>query len=193
MLTCLVNCDRNVEYHSANIYLLKVNTRNIKSCEICSELTIKTPEWRLDLEHVSHIFRVFLLLTRLWLCLGNLAGISEDDIKQMITSMQVLEIVASNLQESLTERVGIGFLLMMLESESQLRKKLFCLFWRKPFKYDEKCFLFHVKSIVSSYPQSPQANPPPRWATFMQNNPPPASRHLNNSPSVFFLDSEPYS
>ena len=30
---------------SAGIYLLKVNNRNIKTrCEICSKLTIKTPE-----------------------------------------------------------------------------------------------------------------------------------------------------
>ena len=32
---------------SANIYLLKVNSKKIrKRCEICSELTIKTPERR---------------------------------------------------------------------------------------------------------------------------------------------------
>ena len=50
--------------------------------------------------------------------------------------MQVLEIVASNLQESLTERVGIGFLLTSLKSNSlsQLPKTL--------------SFLFHVKSMV---------------------------------------------
>ena len=146
MLTCLVNCDRNVEYHSANIYLLKVNTRNIKSCEICSELTIKTPEWRLDLEHVSHIFPVFLLLTRLWLCLGNLAGISEDDIKQMITSMQVLEIVASNLQESLTERVGIGFLLMMLSLNHNLGKSCSVCFEESPLKMMKNAFYFMLKA-----------------------------------------------
>ena len=35
-------------YHPAGIYLLKVNNRNTrKRCEICSKLTIKTPErWR---------------------------------------------------------------------------------------------------------------------------------------------------
>ena len=38
----------NAEKHClANIYLLKINNRNIrKKCEICSKLTIKTPERR---------------------------------------------------------------------------------------------------------------------------------------------------
>ena len=55
------------------IYLLKVNNRNTKTrCEICSKLTIKTPErrkWRrsgvfvVNLEHISHLVAVFLLLT----------------------------------------------------------------------------------------------------------------------------------
>ena len=40
------------------IYLFKVNNRNTRSrCEICSKLTIKTPE------HTSHLVLVFLLLT----------------------------------------------------------------------------------------------------------------------------------
>ena len=151
MLMMLVNCQRNVKNYSAIIYLLQVNTRNTRErCEICSKLTIKTLEWRLDVSlmfllltlNIFCVFVVFLLLlwtckcllTSLWFYLGNLAGISEDDIKQLITSMQVLEIVASNLQESLTERVGIGFLLMVLKSHSQLPKKLFYLLQWKPFK-----------------------------------------------------------
>ena len=41
-----------------NIYLFKVTNRNTrKRCEICSKLTIKTPERR------PHLFLVFLLLT----------------------------------------------------------------------------------------------------------------------------------
>ena len=58
-------------YFPANIYLLKVNNRNTrKRCEICSELTIKSPErrqWRrsdvfiVNFEHISHLFLVFLL------------------------------------------------------------------------------------------------------------------------------------
>ena len=55
------------------IYLLKVSNRNTrKKCEICSKLTIKTPEWRqwrpsgvfiIKFEHTSHLVLVFLLLT----------------------------------------------------------------------------------------------------------------------------------
>ena len=58
---------------SANFYLFKVNNRNTrKRCEICSKLTIKTPErryWRrsavfiVNFEHISHLFLVFLTLT----------------------------------------------------------------------------------------------------------------------------------
>ena len=59
------------------IYLLKVNNRNTRTrCEICSKLTIKTPErrqwrrsgWRrsgvfiVNFEHISHLI-LFLLLT----------------------------------------------------------------------------------------------------------------------------------
>ena len=56
----------------ANIYLYKVNNRNItKRCEIFSKLTIKTPERRrrrsdafiVTFEHISRLFLVFLLLT----------------------------------------------------------------------------------------------------------------------------------
>ena len=47
----------------ANIYLFEVNNRNTrKMCEICSKLTIKTPERRpsgvfiVNFEHISHLF-----------------------------------------------------------------------------------------------------------------------------------------
>ena len=48
-----------------DICLLKVDNRNTRTmCEICSKLTIKTPE-RLfvNFEHISHLVLVFLLLT----------------------------------------------------------------------------------------------------------------------------------
>ena len=58
---------------TAGIYLPKVNNRDtITRCEICSKLTIKTPErhqWHcydvliVNFEHVSHLVLVFLLLT----------------------------------------------------------------------------------------------------------------------------------
>ena len=54
--------------YSANIYLFKVNNGNTrKRYEICSKLTITTPERHLYLfvnfEHVSYLFLVILLLT----------------------------------------------------------------------------------------------------------------------------------
>ena len=57
----------------AGIYLIKVNNRNTRNrCEICSKLTIKTPErrqWRrsgvfiVSFKHISHLVLMFLLLT----------------------------------------------------------------------------------------------------------------------------------
>ena len=59
---------------SANIYLFKINGRKSrKSCEICSKLTIKTPERRqgfrfgvllLTLNIFHTVFLVFLLLKK---------------------------------------------------------------------------------------------------------------------------------
>ena len=56
----------------ANIHLFKVNSRSTRQrCEICSKLTVKTPERRLwrrscvfivSFEHISYLFLVFLLL-----------------------------------------------------------------------------------------------------------------------------------
>ena len=58
----------------AGNYLFKVNNKSTRTrCEICSELTIKTPErrqaWRrsgvfiVNFEHISHLVLVLLLLT----------------------------------------------------------------------------------------------------------------------------------
>ena len=59
--------------YPASIYLFKANNRNTRTmCEICSKLTIKTPErrrWRrsgifiVNFEQIFHIVLVFLLLT----------------------------------------------------------------------------------------------------------------------------------
>ena len=59
---------QKVNYIPANIYMFKVDNRiTRKSCEICSKLTIKTPErlgvFIVNFEHISHLFLVFLLLT----------------------------------------------------------------------------------------------------------------------------------
>ena len=58
---------------NCNIYFFKVHNRNTrKRCEICSKLTVKTPErhhWGrsgafiVNFEHIPHLFLVFLLLT----------------------------------------------------------------------------------------------------------------------------------
>ena len=64
---------KNLPLFPAGIYLLKVTNRNTRTrCEICSKLTMKTPErrqWRrsgvfiANFEHISHLVLVFLLLT----------------------------------------------------------------------------------------------------------------------------------
>ena len=66
----------------AGIYLLKVENRNTRTrCEICSKLTIKTPERRhwcccgafiVNVDHFSHLFLLFLLLTLNMLMLAAL-------------------------------------------------------------------------------------------------------------------------
>ena len=62
----------NASVLPAGIYLLKVNNRNTRTrCEICSELTLKTPKRRqlcrsgvyvINFEHISLLVLVFLLL-----------------------------------------------------------------------------------------------------------------------------------
>ena len=62
--------------YPASNYMFKVNNRDTrKRCEIRSKLTIKTPErrqWRrsgvftVNLEHISYLVLVFLLLTLNW-------------------------------------------------------------------------------------------------------------------------------
>ena len=57
----------------AGNYMFKVNNRNSKTgCEICSRLTIKTPErhhcgrsgvFIVNFDHISHLFVVFLLMS----------------------------------------------------------------------------------------------------------------------------------
>ena len=62
-----------VNDNPAGNYMFKVNNRNTRTkCEICSKLTIKTPErrkWRrsgvfiVNFEHISQLVLVLLLLT----------------------------------------------------------------------------------------------------------------------------------
>ena len=69
---CLNKDFNNQEINSypAGNCMFKVNNRNTRTrCEICSKLTIKTPERRrsgvfiVNFEHISHLVLVFLLLT----------------------------------------------------------------------------------------------------------------------------------
>ena len=71
----------SIQYHKlvswflcpAVIYVLKANYKNTRArCEICSKLTIKTPEQRqwcrsgvfvVNFEHISQLLLVFLLVT----------------------------------------------------------------------------------------------------------------------------------
>ena len=61
-----------IYYIIYNINILKVNNRNTRTkCEICSKLTVKTPErsrrrsgvFIVNFEHISHFVLVFQLLT----------------------------------------------------------------------------------------------------------------------------------
>ena len=75
--------------------MLNVNNENIRKwCEICSNLTIKTPkrhQWRpssvsvVSFEHIPHLFRAFLFLTLnrwkfplIWLFFATQQNISRD-------------------------------------------------------------------------------------------------------------------
>ena len=74
----IANYNHHANAIPANIYLFKINNRNIrKRCEICSKLTIKPPErhhWRhsgvflVNFKQISQLFLVFLSLTEvsLW-------------------------------------------------------------------------------------------------------------------------------
>ena len=67
--------DLNITQHSnpAGNYMFKVSNRNTRTrCEICSKLTVKTPErchcrrsgfFIVNFEYISHLALVFLLLT----------------------------------------------------------------------------------------------------------------------------------
>ena len=64
---------KNAITNPVAIYMLKVDNRNTRvRCEICSKLTMKTPErcqWRrpgafiVNFEYILHLVLVFLLLT----------------------------------------------------------------------------------------------------------------------------------
>ena len=73
MFSFLHRESQSVAPYLAEVYLLKVNKRNTRTrCEVCSKLTIKTPERRywhcsgvliVNFEHILHFVLIFLLLT----------------------------------------------------------------------------------------------------------------------------------
>ena len=73
---------RKEKTSTAGIYLFKVNNRNTRTIyEICSKLTIKTPQWSqwrhsgafiVNFKHILHIALLFLLLTlNKWMPAGS--------------------------------------------------------------------------------------------------------------------------
>ena len=73
---------------TVSIYLLKFNNKNTRtSCEICSKLTIKTPEWSHWCQHFSHLVLVFLLLTlNMWMATGFIISLFIDLVLEMTCS-----------------------------------------------------------------------------------------------------------
>ena len=72
LIICVLKKTMKIELSPS--YLFKINNRNTrKGWEICSKLTLKTPErrrWRcsgvfiVNFEHISHLFLMFLLLKK---------------------------------------------------------------------------------------------------------------------------------
>ena len=68
----------------AGIYLVKVNYRNTRKCEICSKLTIKTlerPQWRRSGAFIVNFEHILLLLC---------SGVSIINIEHVIAGWVVL-------------------------------------------------------------------------------------------------------
>ena len=83
-----------------DIYLLKGNNRNTRTrCEICSKLTIKTPErchWRrsgvsvANSEHISNLISVFLLLTLNMLLSAGVLIWSTSEVERLSQQHNIL-------------------------------------------------------------------------------------------------------
>ena len=113
--TCLDGLSRFLAFfyfYPANIYLFKVNKSNTrKKCEICSNLTIKTPEQRnwcrrfsvfiVHFEHVSHFFPVFLLLNLNINCLLGRTYLQAGIYLSKITSWRTRLICKMLLKKSI--------------------------------------------------------------------------------------------
>ena len=104
------------EHIWTNIWLFKVSNKNTrKRCEICSKVTIKTPEqsqWRrsgvfiVTFEHISHLFLAFLLLTLNNLMLAGIAPshllkkFSMENLNNRNASQRSIQVPAKHLRLS---------------------------------------------------------------------------------------------
>ena len=95
----------------AGNYMFKVNNRNTRGrCEICSKLTIKTPErhnWRrsgvciVNFEHISHLLLVFLFFVFLpFFWVGFTTRETEQSLQGMELSIVNFEQVSAGLEIS---------------------------------------------------------------------------------------------
>ena len=110
----------NKDLHNpANIYLLKLNNRNTrKRCEICSELTIKTPEQRR--------FYYWLWTSTVWL--------GKSNYYEMLTTNFLLRKLILSKKTWRKTKINIG-VRYRIELENNLRHPV--ITW-KPLKWDQK-------------------------------------------------------
>ena len=91
--------------------MFKVNNRNTRRrCEICSKLTIKTPERRhvfiVNFKHISHLVLVFLLLTLSRIVLSNLELLKICFFTPTTTTTTTTTRKTLNSQNSTVVKVG---------------------------------------------------------------------------------------
>ena len=118
---------------AGGIHQLKVNFRNTRTrCEMCSKLTIKTPErrqWRRsdvvidNFKHISHLVLVFLLLT-----LGSIFRLGCQNMSCIVGTYSKLKrlhfLAFITEKKNLETRNFVGFFLGMSEShEYEFPKK----------------------------------------------------------------------
>ena len=137
--------------------VLKVNNRNNRErWGICSKLATKTQErcyWTYygvfiaNFEHVSHFFLVFLLLSlnNLMFAGNPLVFIPYSWQKRDKTTPRCF---FQNTFKTITPIIS-GFCLSSFHTNGFTTPKSPLLKW-KPFKNDEKCFLFHLKNSLHS-------------------------------------------
>ena len=125
---------------STGIYMFKVNNRNSRTrCEICSKLTIKTPErrqWNRTRQnrhlHCHRHYKKFIFGSRIFF-------LKKQTIYVKHTSIFFLSLFISTNKSGVL-KVGL----------SPSKKNYIDYFNGKLFKNDEKFFLFYLKSSFRS-------------------------------------------